>query len=53
MAARCVGIPVGRSEIRGGTGGYAGVKGSCGCTIDNVGTERMAIVVDMNCDWTR
>ena len=53
MVARCVGTPVGRNEIRGGTGRYAGVKGSCGCTIDNVGTEQTAIVVDMTCDWAR
>ena len=53
MVARRGRTPAGRNEIRGWTGKYAGVKGSCGYTIENVGTQQTTIVVDMTCDWTR
>ena len=53
MVARRGSTPVGRNEIRGGTGRYAGLKGSCGYTIDNVGTQQTTIVVDMTCNWMR
>ena len=53
MVAERSNTPVGRAGIGGGTGKYAGVKGSCRYVIEYVGDEQTTIVVDMTCDWAR